>query len=138
MLNGQPLTAERALVSGQVVRKSRRIFCGLCLNPREGPLCLRFDCSDGLTIQIEQVVRKTEAGLHGKFTYRHAPAHGEVNFVAILNAPSGGVEFQISLSASFLALAFQPRCSQDLATNDLNNLTYILPPAFCDCQKRRI
>jgi hypothetical protein len=42
------------------------------------------------------------------------------------------------LSASFLALAFQPRCSQDLATNDLNNLTYILPPAFCDCQKRRI
>lgn len=48
---------------------------------------LHLHCTDSLTVEVKQVVRETEAGLHGELALGDTAAGGQVQFIPILHEP---------------------------------------------------
>ena len=86
-----------------------RVFGRLRLHPRQRASRLGLHCADRLTIQIQQIVRKTISRLHLEFADGDATAGGQVEFIAALNHPSGSRQFGVDFAPRFLFECFRHR-----------------------------
>ncbi len=93
---------QRALVRGEVLRQAGGVFRRLLLDAGQGALRLGLHRAHRLAVQIEQVVRETEAGPHRELAHGDPPAGGEVDVLAVLHQPTGGREVSVDPAAGFL------------------------------------
>src|SRR5712692_10179232 len=86
-------------MSREVVRKTLGVAGGLWLDARERPFRLRFHRAERSTIEVQQVVREAEAGLHLELPERDSPTSSDIGLATALDEPASGRQLGVDFAS---------------------------------------